>query len=441
MKIIKFKAANFQKLKVVEIAPDGNVVQITGKCEQGKTTILDAIHAALGGGKMPAEPIRQGEKKASVEIDLGDMIVTRSFTPAGSSLKIVNKEGFKASKPQDLLDKLVGKLAFDPLEFARADSKKQVEMLLGVIDLKIDLAKLQELAGIEFKEFENPLDTLNEAYKEVLENRKLTNRQLDSAKKVLADMPVVEKVEKIPLADLVEEKEQLEKINKNHKDQRDQALDQQYVVDSCGREVEDKKQEIIEIEHLLAEAKLELIKKESLLDAAVKDLGIMNDVASALQDADLTDINTRIATVDETNRQADKYVQRQAKQIELDKFQAESDDYTGRLKNIIDYKNTLVKSTKFPVEGLDFANGGINYNGVPFAQSSTAQKLKVSTAIGMAINPKLRVMLIDGAESLDSTQKQIVADMAKDNDYQLWITEVNENEKIGIYIEDGAVKE
>ena len=427
MKIIKFKAENFQKLKVVEISPDGNVVQITGKCEQGKTTILDAIHVALGGGKMPTEPIRQGEKKASVEIDLGDMIVTRSFTPAGSSLKIVNKDGFKASKPQDLLDKLVGKLAFDPLEFARADSKKQVEMLLGVIDLKIDLAKLRDIAGIEFKEFENPLDTLNEAYKEVAENRKLTNRQLDSAKKIIADMPAVVKVDKIPLADLVEEKEKLEVENKRNE------IDRNHLADLTA----DEKRLQDEIEML--EQQLQ-DKKKSLL-ARSENCMKQEKIVGGLVDNDLTNINNRIATVDETNRQADKYVQRQAKQAELDKFQAESDDYTAKLKKIIDYKNELVKRTKFPVKGLDFANGGINYNGVPFAQSSTAQKLKVSTAIGMAINSKLRVMLIDGAESLDSTQMGIISDMAKSEDYQLWLARVSEDEKVGIYIEDGAVKE
>lgn len=440
MKIIKFKAENFQKLKVVEITPDGNVVQITGKCEQGKTTILDAIHAALGGGKMPAEPIRQGEKKASVEIDLGDMIVTRSFTPSGSTLKIVNKDGFKAGKPQDMLDKLVGKLAFDPLEFARADSKKQVEMLLGVIDLKIDLAKLRDISGVEFAEHENPLDTLNEAYKEVLENRKLTNRQLDTAKKVIADMPEVEKVDKIPLADLVEEKERLEAINEKNKSERNRLVDIVNDLSQSELNLKNIETEIKNIELQLEQAK----KRYSDTQEDIKLITVNRDktqaAVSALQDADLIDINTRIATVDETNRQADKYVQRQAKQVELDKFQAESDDYTGRLKKIIDYKNELVKTTKFPVEGLDFVGGGINYNGVPFAQSSTAQKLKVSTAIGMAINPKLRVMLIDGAESLDSTQLNIISDMANAEDYQLWMTRVSEDEKVGIYIEDGAVK-
>jgi len=326
-----------------------------------------------------------------------------------------------------LLDKLVGKLAFDPLEFARADSKKQVEMLLGVIDLKIDLAKLRDIAGIEFKEFENPLDTLNEAYKEVAENRKLTNRQLDSAKKIIADMPAVVKVDKIPLADLVEEKEKLEVENKRNE------IDRNHLADLTA----DEKRLQDEIEML--EQQLQ-DKKKSLL-ARSENCMKQEKIVGGLVDNDLTNINNRIATVDETNRQADKYVQRQAKQAELDKFQAESDDYTAKLKKIIDYKNELVKRTKFPVKGLDFANGGINYNGVPFAQSSTAQKLKVSTAIGMAINSKLRVMLIDGAESLDSTQMGIISDMAKSEDYQLWLARVSEDEKVGIYIEDGAVKE
>lgn len=440
MKIIKFKAENFQKLKVVEITPDGNVVQITGKCEQGKTTILDAIHAALGGGKMPIEPIRQGEKKASVEVDLGDMIVTRNFTPSGTNLKIVNKDGFKASKPQDLLDKLVGKLAFDPLEFARADSKKQVEMLLGVIDLKIDLVKLRDISGVEFTEHENPLDTLNEAYKEVMENRKLTNRQLDSAKKVLAEIPEIEKVEKVSAAELFKEKEKLQGENKKNQEERNRLIDIKNDLEQSEFNLKNIENEIKNIELQLEQAKKRYADTQADIKLIAENRDKTQSVVGSLQDHDLTDINNRIQTADETNRKAEQYIQRQAKQAELDKFQKESDDYTNRLKKIIDYKNELVKSTKFPVDGLDFANGGITYNGVPFIQSSTAQKLKVSTAIGMAINPKLRVMLIDGAESLDSTQKKIIADMAKTNDYQLWVTEVNEDEKVGIYIEDGAVK-
>lgn len=442
MKIVKFKAENFQKLKVVEITPEGNVVTIAGRCEQGKTTILDAIHAALGGGTMPEKPIREGEKKASIVLDLGEMTVTRTFTPLGSALKIENKDGFKASKPQDLLDRIVGKLAFDPLEFAKADQKKQVEMLLSVVDLKVDTAKLKSISGVEvIEEDSNPLNTLNHVYSEVAENRKLVNRQLDSAKKVLAELPDVEKVEEVSLVELVTEKERLEKINQQNNLMRESVNSQRTKVEQLSVVVDKTLNEITELER-------QLVAKKSLLETQRTDLNnagtVLNDMKEAVKvlvDEDLTEINTKIANADQTNKQAQQFINRRAKQVELNKYQTESDNYTAKLKKIAEYKQEIVANTKFPVDGLDFAGGGVIYNGIPFKQASTAQALRVSTAIGMAINPKLRVMLIDGAECLDSTQMKIISEMAADQDYQLWLTRVTEDEKVGIYIEDGAIKE
>ena len=55
------------------------------------SSVLDAIWLALGGGKAAKEtalPIRDGEKKASVRLDLGDLIVTRSWTAKGTTLKV-----------------------------------------------------------------------------------------------------------------------------------------------------------------------------------------------------------------------------------------------------------------------------------------------------------------------------------------------------------------
>ena len=115
MKIVKLTAENIKKLRAVEIVPQGNVVKISGKNEQGKTTVLDSIFWALGGTKaIQEEPIRQGETKASIRLELDDLVVTRTFTPGNSYLKVENKEGTSFKSPQAMLDKLVGKLSFDP---------------------------------------------------------------------------------------------------------------------------------------------------------------------------------------------------------------------------------------------------------------------------------------------------------------------------------------
>ena len=88
MKIIELRAENVKRLKAVGIHPDGTLQVIGGRNAQGKSSVLDAIWLALGGGKAgksTSVPIRDGEDKASVTLDLGDLIVTGSWTKGGTS--------------------------------------------------------------------------------------------------------------------------------------------------------------------------------------------------------------------------------------------------------------------------------------------------------------------------------------------------------------------
>ena len=148
MKIIQFNAENVKKIKAVEIKPSSYVVEISGKNENGKTSLLDAIYYALGGKealKSTAKPIRSGEKSAKIKLDLGDVVVERRFTEKDSYLSVTTKEGAKFPSPQALLDTMVGRISFDPLAFANMDDgsadgkRRQKEDLIKLVDLGIDL--------------------------------------------------------------------------------------------------------------------------------------------------------------------------------------------------------------------------------------------------------------------------------------------------------------
>ena len=79
MKILGLVAENFKKIRVIEINPQGNLVQITGKNGQGKTSVLDSLWFALLGPKANLEKIvRKGAEKCTVKLDLGELIVTRN---------------------------------------------------------------------------------------------------------------------------------------------------------------------------------------------------------------------------------------------------------------------------------------------------------------------------------------------------------------------------
>ncbi len=79
MKVISFQAENIKKLVAVEIKPEGNLVEITGKNGQGKTSILDAIWWALDGNKViQSKPVREGSEAGFIRLDLGDYVVTKN---------------------------------------------------------------------------------------------------------------------------------------------------------------------------------------------------------------------------------------------------------------------------------------------------------------------------------------------------------------------------
>ena len=111
MKIINLQAENIKRLKAVEITPQGNAVVLGGENGAGKSSVLDSIMMALGGGRTICEqPIRDGETRASIRLDLGKYVVERKFTKGKSYLTVTQADGAEIKSPQAMLDELIGSL-------------------------------------------------------------------------------------------------------------------------------------------------------------------------------------------------------------------------------------------------------------------------------------------------------------------------------------------
>ena len=79
MQIIELTASNVKRLKAVKIVPKGAVINLGGENEAGKSSVLDSIQMALGGEPSESMPVRQGEEKAVITVNLGDLVVRRTI--------------------------------------------------------------------------------------------------------------------------------------------------------------------------------------------------------------------------------------------------------------------------------------------------------------------------------------------------------------------------
>lgn len=145
LRIHRLQAENYKRLVAVDITPDGDVVTIAGKNAQGKSSVLDSIYAALAGREAKVDkPIREGQNSATVSVDLGEIVVTRKWKKDDAgTLTVESKEGATFKSPQARLDEIIGRRAFDPLEFVHQKPAEQVATLISTVELPFDPDELE----------------------------------------------------------------------------------------------------------------------------------------------------------------------------------------------------------------------------------------------------------------------------------------------------------
>ncbi len=412
MKVIKLRSENVKKLRAVEIIPDENVVIISGKNGAGKTSVLDSIYYALT-GKIPEKPIREGEDRAEIVLDMDNYVIRRTITEKGSYLKVENQDGASFQSPQTMLNNMLGKLTFDPLEFTRMEKQKQRGVLLDL--LNIDFGVLDKEKGLLYDE------------------RTMVGREVKKLKGQIDGFEVIEGPvpdDEVNVSALVEQMEGLSDRITAIEDRKRRFKEKEGVIEWMKGDIRRMEAEIEKQKKLLGveEAEAEKLKLE-----------LANDNLEAIQ-IEKARVAETIRTANGTNDKIRKVKEFKAVKAECDKSQAEYDQLSRKIEDIDNQKIAQIKGAKMPISGLSFDESGVLYNGIPFEQLSSAEQLKISVAMAMAMNPQIRIIRITDGSLLDSQSLQVIRDLANGNDYQVWIEQVDETGQAGIYIEDGEVK-
>ena len=423
-KIVRLEAENIKGIKAVDItAPAVNVIRITGANEQGKTSVLDSIIMAVGGANyIPPDPIRHGAKDAHITLDCGEFIVERKWTDADdlskTYLTVKARDGKKYSSPQALLNSWIGSLSFDPLEFAGMEAKQQMEELAKLIKLDIDLDEWE----IQQKGIYDERTIVNRRIREL-------QGQLKGLTKPKDDHPA----EPISLTALT--------------DQLNDAMDTIRTNEGKRRQLEKLRDERERVMEKIQAKKVELerIKRElTALEGEKTDIdnrGIaLKKEVEKFVDPDTAALRETIENAESTNQQIRESRLYQDKVKMLKAEENASEDLSDQLQANARRKQEAIQMAQYPIEGLSLSDEHVTYRGIPFEQLSGAETLKVSMAVAMAVNPKLRVIRIKDGSLLDSKNLAIIDQMAGDNNFQIWMESVDETGEIGIVIEAGEVK-
>ena len=428
LRVVKLIAENVKGLKAVEITPDEYFQVISGKNGHGKSSVLDAIWYALGGAdalKGTDKPIRNGEDHASVMLDLGDMVVTRKWKGTNTALSVSTKDGARYSSPQTMLDSLVGRLSFDPFSFTNMKDSEQKKTLMEMVDLAIDP------------------DELDRRRKEIFDQRTMTNRETEQLKGQLSGLNAP--IEGLPTEEIsvIEVIEKMETANKvvasNVKTRESYATvvadyrNAKHDVGSIQKEIADLEKSILEKRAELAELEItvsNLTERESELKAQV----------DTLEDPDFDTLKEEMDSFEKTNQQIRDAASYRLLVKSIDDKKKESDTLTQQIAAVDKEKQDALAAATFPIDGLGFDESGVTFNDIPFQQCSKGERLKVSMAMAMAMNPKLRVIRILDGGLLDEDNLKLIEEMANENDYQVWVEMVDASGKVGIYIENGEVK-
>ena len=406
MKIIQLTAENIKKLKVVDITPTKDFIQITGKNGSGKTSVLDAIWWALAGkDAIQGQPIRKGEHKAMIRLNLGECVVTRRFTESGTTLVVENGDGFRAASPQAMLDAIIGHLAFDPLEFSRMDAKKQFDALKVIADVGVDLEALT-------KEDENDKN-----------RRRDITRDIKTLQGQLAGIvyPFDAPDEEVNVGDLIKELGELENRNTI-------VLENERAREKYEARIKEIDATIEDLQAKIADLKEAKVRGHAMIDAL-----------PAMTAKSTDSVKAQIAGAQEIN-----------KGVAAKKQNGELNAKIALMQNNVDVIETILKEresirakalleSKMPINGLTLGDKEVLYRDIPFDQLSAAEQLRVSVAIAMAANPKLKVIRIKDGSLLDDASLKIIQEMAAEREYQVWCETVNTTGKVGIVMEDGEV--
>ena len=428
MQILKLRTQNLKRIEMAEIEPSQKLIVIGGRNDQGKSSILDSIFYLLSGKKvLPSEPVKKGEKYASIVADLdnGYRIERIIYPDRSGKLNVYTKEGASFSSKETFLKSLLGPYGMLAEEFETMPALDQIEVLRSFITF-------------DFKTYE-------EAYSKIYNERTETNsaiRNIQGELKLMPNYGAEVPDEPVNIVQVVADLDEFQaEIN-----QRQELIQS---IEQLSEKHENRATRISETQDLILNLRFQLNQANSTLSTHLEvQADLANKISASkialesMPEPDLKiqlDLRNKLNTAQITN---EKVNSKKQKARRLDNLQDEiifSNTLTVDLEKLKMTKKTAFENSKLPIPGLTFQDNKIYLDEIPFNQLASSKRMDISIDIGIALNPKLKVLLIRNGSLLDENGLTQLQKKCEEKDIQIWLEKVSakDGSVCEFYVEDG----
>lgn len=425
VKIASLELENVKRIKAVSITPttDGLTV-IGGRNAQGKTSVLDAIAWALGGNSFkPQNPTREGSATpAKLKIELSNgLIVTRQGS--SGTLKVVDPSGKKSG--QTLLNSFIEQLALNLPKFMNSTDKEKAEVLLDLIGVKDQI-----------KALDNQIETLSD------QRRPLKTDYLGK-RKVAADMPYYADAPEEPVGatELIERQQAILAKNSQNQAIRQKVVDLEAQMKLKEQQENDARERVKQIERDLVAANNQVSTIVNEKFQLSNSLNSTKDIAAKLVDESTEDIEQKLRDIDAINERVRANQRRADLEAEAETTEETYKAISDQIETVRKQRIALLEGANMPLDDLDVKDGYLVYNGITWSDMSSAEQLRVATAIVRALKPDCGFVLVDKLEQMDTQTLADFGSWAQSVGLQVIGTRVSTGDECSVVIEDGYAKQ
>ena len=458
-----------------EAALDGRSVELAGPKGSGKTSVLDAIRYALTNRSDRDYIIHQGadEGEIIIETDTGLSIDRKTRTTKADTVK-VRDGSMLQTRPAEFLSGIFTPLQLNPVAFTQLSRQEKNRVILSLIDFAWDMNWIKEQfgeipQGVDYSK--HILEVLSDIQAEsgiYFQSRQNLNRDIRNKQAFIADIAKdipphydAARWEAYPTREKYQELERIREANSRIEraksfregfDAKKRGLEAERAIQltaieqdiSAQREAITGDIQRMEAQIAAAREKLDGLaqrrkEREELEDARFREsLGQLErdmGVADQYAGQEIQDTSTLSAELDEAEQMRshlNEYRRMRDMQTELDELTARSQALTDKIELARELPATILAQATIPVEGLTVEDGVPLIHGLPISNLSDGELLELCVDITVSKPGQLGIILVDGAERLDSVSRERLYAKCKAKGLQLIATRVTDTEELEV---------